>query len=192
MDTNELKVGQIIINAGKIGVVDDIFRNEKGEAWIVFSSAETIVRNPFDNKTNEFIPFVPYATRLATLDDFIGDIDNKIKSTKENLQARIDNGLKMFTTIIGGVRFVQNGDEPYLLLFSDEKQVLVESVLGEKKLAYHPRLFHQISRKDAVEMAERRYRKLVDNTIARLMEFENSITRRGDYNLWTQTEVKSN
>lgn len=169
MDINEIRTGMIINNAGKIGVVDDIFRNDKGEAWIQFSSADTVVRSPFSNKTNEFIPFVEHAVTSASINDLKTDVESKIKLTKENMPQRISEGIKAFSVV--GKIFVTDGIDAYLLDFAGEKQCLIETILGEMKLVHHPRMFKIIPKDKAIEIATERYFGLVDSTVDRLNEF---------------------
>jgi len=179
VDTNDLKKGMIVKSLDKIGLIADVFRNDTGDAKIVFKSAETIVRSPIVNNDSEFIPFVGDCTHEVPLGTILDDIDSIRNWVEKSYSQRVRDGIGKFCTHQGEFAshaFAKDEDsEPFMVHYQSDTRLLLESALGEIKLVFHPRLFKKIEKEKATEKATPFYRDVIEQVIKRLNEFETEV-----------------
>ena len=138
----ELKKGQFLSSAGKIGIVTDIFKNEDETQYrIEFKSADSIVRYAADT---ENIPFLDWCTYEVDLEEVVLDIEaKKLLVTKMK-----DNALEFMATRNANEKLLLYGKTiPCYFVAEDGGDVFARSIYGNR-IVMQNQIFSEIEKDD--------------------------------------------
>lgn len=163
-------VNQPISFGGKIGIITDVFSNDKDEYWVTFESAESIIRSKFGLNRGEFVPFSSYLVKKVSLEELLSDIENKKEYVKTELAERIKAGIEAIGKAERTMAYINDMDAA-VLLYEDESTLVVRDVYGTASVVLHRRLYTEKTPEQCKEIAEKRHGGAVTAVWLKLDEF---------------------
>lgn len=163
-------INQPVSFGGKIGIITDVFSNDKDEYWVTFESAESIIRSKFGLKRDEFVPFSDYLVKKVSLEELLSDIENKKKCVKTELAERIRAGIEAIAGAKRTMAYINDMDAA-VLLYEDESTLVVRDVYGTPSVVLHRRLYTEKPPEQCKEIVEKRYGGTATATELKLDEF---------------------
>lgn len=167
------KVGVPVSYLGKIGIIADwLSSNNGGVDYVVFESAESIVRS-LGATSSETVPLVPDVLETIPVDKFIADADEKIEYVKTKLKNKMENGLQEMKTTAVRAFF----STPYIIVSDTKDALVIKDVFGTVSIAFHRNRFEDIDSDTAAELANRRYMNSIEGIVAMLNMFKDKVRK---------------
>lgn len=168
------KIGVPVSYLGKVGIISDLLSSNRGGTdYVVFKSAESIVRS-LGATDSEVIPLVQDVIKNITTEEFVADVDEKAKYVQTKLMGRRDNGMKELSTSPVRAFF----SVPYIVICDTDDALVIKDIFGTVSIALHRDKFREIDNELAVILARKYYKNIIGKILGTLDEFKNSVVNK--------------
>lgn len=148
-------INKPISYGGKIGIVTDVFTNGKEEFYVVFESAESIVRSKFGFNKSEFIPFSGSLVKELSFAEVLLDIEKKKEYAKTELAERIRSGIEAVGNAEQTVAYINDMDA-VIVVYKDDTTLVIRDVYGTVSVVKHEKMYINRPADQCKEIAEKR------------------------------------